>query len=75
LGKIVRSENSQCMPSYDIAAAYAALGEFPKSFEWLRRACLEHNMRLYSLAQDPRFDRLRYRPEFREIVARIGLSS
>ncbi len=75
LGGVVSSGDLECMPSYDIAAAYAALGEFPQSFEWLRRACLEHNMRLYSLAQDPRFDRLRYRPEFREIVARIGLSS
>lgn len=64
----------KCMPSYDIAAAYAALGECGEVVRWLKRACNEHNMKLFTLTQDPRFDLLRDRTEFRAVVEQIGLS-
>jgi tetratricopeptide (TPR) repeat protein len=69
------SSDLRCMPSYDIAATYVALGDFSQSIEWLRRACLEHNMRLFSLSHDPRFDKLRDRTAFSEIVERVGTVS
>lgn len=61
------------MPSYDIAATYAALGESRQVITWLKRACQERNMKLFALTQDPRFDSLRRISGFREIVAGVGL--
>jgi len=64
----------QCTPSYDIAAVFSALGEYGKSIAWLYRACAERNMKLFTLAQDPRFDPLRNRPEFRNLLKEVGLN-
>jgi len=63
----------QGMPSYDIAATYAALGELHRMIEWLNRACRERNMKVFTLAQDPRFDLLRQHSGFRRIVEQVGL--
>ena len=62
-----------CLPSYDIAATYAALGEPNRMIAWLTRACQERNMKLFTLPQDPRFDSFRSRDDFKEVVAQIGL--
>ena len=67
------SSSSQGMPSYDIAATYAALGESHRMIAWLNRACREGNMKLFTLAQDPRFDPLRHHSGFRRIVEQVGL--
>lgn len=70
----LRSTGSQQgMPSYDIAATYAALGESHRMVEWLNRACHERNMKLFTLTQDPRFDPLRQHSGFRRIVEQVGL--
>jgi tetratricopeptide (TPR) repeat protein len=66
--------DAQCTPSYDIAATYAALGDTQQVLSWLNRACGERNMKLFTLTQDPRFDRLRGRAEFRQMIDRMGLS-
>jgi len=68
-----RTSSRKCMPSYDIAATYAALGESNQAVKWLNRACDERNMKLFTLTQDPRFDPLRHRPEFMQIVEQVGL--
>jgi tetratricopeptide (TPR) repeat protein len=65
---------SDCTPSYDIAATYAALADPDRMISWLERACQERNMKLFTLPQDPRFDPYRRRTEFQEVVARIGLA-
>ena len=62
-----------CLPSYDIAATYAALGEPNRMIVWLNRACHERNMKLFTLPQDPRFDSFRRRDDFKGIIAQIGL--
>lgn len=74
LNLVKSSTNSRCMPSYDIAAAHAALGESRQMSVWLNRACNERNMKIFTLIQDPRFDRLRQRPEFKEVVDHVGLA-
>jgi serine/threonine-protein kinase len=61
------------MPSYDMAAVYAALGETNQTIEWLNRACQERNMKIFTLTQDPRFDSLRRWPDFIQVVDRVGL--
>jgi hypothetical protein len=63
------------MPSYDIAATYAALADPDRMISWLDRACQERNMKLFTLPQDPRFDHYRNRAEFQELVTRIGLGA
>jgi tetratricopeptide (TPR) repeat protein len=64
----------KCVPSYDIAAAYAALGEPSQMARWLKRACDERNMKLFKLRQDPRFDSVRSCSEFQEVVRHVGLA-
>ncbi len=66
--------NHKCMPSYDIAATHAALGEPKQMGFWLNRACNERNMKVFTLMQDPRFDQLRHHSEFKEVVDQVGLS-
>jgi tetratricopeptide (TPR) repeat protein len=73
LNGLKRTRSRKCMPSYDIAATYVALGESSQAVEWLNRACGERNMKLFTLTQDPRFDPLRRQPEFIEIVEHVGL--
>ena len=73
LNELKRARSRKCMPSYDIAATYAALGESNQAVAWLNRACDERNMKLFTLTQDPRFDPLRHRSEFKEIVEQMGL--
>jgi tetratricopeptide (TPR) repeat protein len=73
LDELQLAPSHHCLPSYDIAATYAALGESRQMVTWLNRACDERNMKLFTLTQDPRFDPLRHRSEFREIVERMGL--
>jgi tetratricopeptide (TPR) repeat protein len=68
------ASNRKCMPSYDIAATHAALGESRQMGLWLNRACTERNMKLFTLMHDPRFDQLRHHSEFKEVVASVGLS-
>ena len=70
----LKTPSRQCMPSYDIAATYAALGDYQQVVAWLHRACHERNMKLFTLTQDPRFDPLRRRSDFKQIVDQMGLS-
>jgi hypothetical protein len=64
----------QRIPSYDIAAVYAALGDYQQTFPWLNRAYEERNVHLFTVAQDPRFDAVRHRGEFRTLIDRVGLN-
>ena len=74
LDELKDTPSHRCMPSYDIAATYAALGESNRMVAWLKRACDERNMKLFTLTQDPRFDSLRHRSEFKAIVEQMGLA-
>jgi tetratricopeptide (TPR) repeat protein len=60
--------NQICIPSYDIAAVYAGLGENQQMFAWLHRAYAERNIKLFTFAQDPRFDAVRQGPEVRTLT-------
>jgi len=62
-------------PSYDIAAVYAALGDSRETIAWLGRAFAEHNMKLFTLAADPRFDPVRNLPQFKHLISRVGVTS
>jgi tetratricopeptide (TPR) repeat protein len=73
LRELSSQPGQQSLPSYDMAAAYAALGDPETSVSWLRRACRDRNMKLFTLTQDPRFDPLRSYAAFRKIVGDVGL--
>jgi len=78
LDSLRRVPFGKCVPSYDIAATYVALGDATGALRWLQRACGERNMKLFTLSQDPRFDALRGHAEFHEMVQRVnkcGVSS
>ncbi len=75
LRKLRNVSPGRCAPSYDIAAAHAALGDQKAAVTWLERACEERNMKLFTLSQDPRFDTLRDATAFRNVVEHLGLAS
>jgi len=75
LAELNNIPTQQCVPSYDIAAVYAALGDPEAAVMWLRQACSERNMKVFTLTQDPRFDSLRGQRGFQGVIDRMGLSS
>lgn len=59
------------VPAVDLAAAYLALGQPEDALRWLRRGFDVLDTDLKYLKVDPRFDGLRERPEFQEILRRL----
>jgi tetratricopeptide (TPR) repeat protein len=74
LDQLQRLPFSKCMPSYDIAAAHAALGEASLAVRWLERARDERNMKLFLVSQDPRFESLHGHSDFSAVVEQLGLA-
>ena len=74
LGQLQRPPFSKCMPSYDIAATHAALGDSTLAVHWLERARSERNMKLFLVSQDPRFDTMRGHSQFSAMVQQLGLA-
>ena len=62
------------VPSYSVAAIYAALGETDQAFTWLERAYDEHDSWMDYLGLDPRLDGLRADPRFTDLLRRMKLS-
>ena len=65
----------KCLPSYDIAATHAALGDCTSAVHWLEQACRERHMKLFLVSQDPRFDPLRGHSKFNAVVQQLGLAT
>jgi serine/threonine protein kinase/tetratricopeptide (TPR) repeat protein len=59
--------------SFAIARIYAAQGQKDKAFEWLRKACDEHDPRVIWLKVDPTLDNLRKEPEFAKVLKDMRL--
>ena len=58
-------------PRYQIAAAFAGLGDREQALVWLERAFEVHDPGLVHIARDPRLDPLRGDPRFDVLVARL----
>jgi hypothetical protein len=54
------------------AACAVALGDETKTFELLRAAAQERSPRVAFLGLEPRFDGVRARPQFRDLLRAIG---
>ncbi|MCB1023397.1 MAG: hypothetical protein KDB79_03350, partial [Acidobacteria bacterium] len=57
--------------SYEIALAYAGLGEKQKSLDWLEKAESSGDSGIVQLESDPRLEKLRKEPRFRELLRKI----
>ena len=62
------------VPSYPVAAIYAALGRKDEAFTWLERAYDERDSWMVCLPLDPRLDSLRSDARFALLLQRIDLS-
>ncbi|MDX1546172.1 MAG: protein kinase [Rhodothermales bacterium] len=62
------------VPSYEIAAVYAALGHAGAAVAWLDRAYAERSHSLAFLKIDPRWRPLHPHPGFRRRLAAVGLT-
>src|SRR5262245_1434329 len=60
--------------SLELAGLYAQTGQKEQAFEWLVKACEEHDPRLILLKVDPRFESLRSDARFANVMRRVGLS-
>jgi len=60
---------------YSIAAVYASLGENESAFDWLSKACEQHDLQLVSVKVDPLLDGLRSDARFAQLVQRVGIPS
>jgi tetratricopeptide (TPR) repeat protein len=74
LDQLQRPAAGKCLPSYDIAATHAALGDCASAAHWLEQACRERHMKLFLVSQDPRFDPLRGHSRFNAVVQQLGLA-
>jgi DNA-binding winged helix-turn-helix (wHTH) protein/TolB-like protein/Tfp pilus assembly protein PilF len=72
---VLASKRRFKVPSYYVAAVYAALGLKHDSLNWLDRAYAERSNWMIYLNIDPRFDSLHGDPGFEGLVKRIGSSS
>lgn len=58
---------------HSIAEVYATLGQIDQAFEWLNKACDQHDMPLVSMKTNPTLDGLRADSRFADLVRRVGL--
>jgi hypothetical protein len=61
------------VPSYPIAAIYAALGQKDEAFTWLERAYEARDSWMDYLKIDPRLDPLHSDPRFANLLRRMNL--
>jgi tetratricopeptide (TPR) repeat protein len=75
LGELIEAAGEHYLPAFEIAAVYAALNDPVVSIKWLKRASEDRCSRLFTLTQDPRFDTLRGRLDFDELLRDSGFAS
>ena len=59
--------------AFDVADAYAALGQDDAALKYLKIAWQRHDLRLTTLTTNPEFQHLHQNQEFREVSAKVGL--
>jgi serine/threonine-protein kinase len=74
LEELLRLSGDEFVPPFYVSAAYSALGEIDRAFEWLERSCEERDIWSVFLNVDPICDRLRSDPRFDELLRKAGLA-
>ncbi len=62
------------VPAYNIALAYAGLGDHAATYQWLDRAFEERNVHVVFLTADPKWDSQRAHPCFVDLLQRAGIA-
>jgi tetratricopeptide (TPR) repeat protein len=75
LVELIEAAGEHYLPAFEIAAVYAALNDPAVSIKWLKRASQDRSAHLFTLTQDPRFDTLRGRLDFDEVLRESGFAS
>jgi TolB-like protein/DNA-binding winged helix-turn-helix (wHTH) protein/Tfp pilus assembly protein PilF len=73
IDELQRSSPRAHLESYNIAVAYAALGNRDAAFQWLERSYREHSVWMTRLNVDPRADPLHGDPRFHDLLNRMQL--
>lgn len=71
--ELEKQRSKDFVPAYDIAIVRLGLGEKTAALEWLNKAAVEHSGWLAYLKVEPRLDSLRSTPEFKSLIAHVGL--
>src|SRR5262245_1416070 len=61
------------VPPYNMAIAYAGMGDKDQAFAWLERAYADRSFYITWLNYDPQLDSLRSDPRFADLLRRVGL--
>jgi tetratricopeptide (TPR) repeat protein len=72
LGELKELSQRRYVSPFDIAVAYAGLGDGDAAFHWLGEAYRQRVFRIIELTM-PMFDNLRSDPRWQDLVSRIGL--
>jgi TolB-like protein/Tfp pilus assembly protein PilF len=75
LEELARLAEQEHVSPVMIAAVHVMLGEKEAAFDWLRKACTEHDSWLPWLGVDRRFDPLRTDERFTALLAQIGIGA
>ena len=73
LKELLDRANGGAPPSFDISLVYVGLGDRDHAVEWLQRAYKDQPSGIKDLDVDPRFDPVRNKPGFQDILRRTGL--
>jgi DNA-binding winged helix-turn-helix (wHTH) protein/TolB-like protein/Tfp pilus assembly protein PilF len=73
LSELAAKARGQYVSPFNFALIHAGLGEDEQALEWLRRSVEGRATRAVRLKVDPRFARLRSRPQFTQLLSRLGL--
>jgi TolB-like protein/Flp pilus assembly protein TadD len=72
LGDLENSLKNGRVPTYHMAAIYAALGDNDKAFDWLEKAYEERSLWMVHLKVAPKLDPLRSDPRFHDLLRRMN---
>jgi len=75
LTEMIQRAAAGYVPPYHLALAYVALDDVSNAIRWLERGIVECDPKMALLASEPRWKRLRFHPEYLQIVRRLGLES
>jgi DNA-binding winged helix-turn-helix (wHTH) protein/TolB-like protein/tetratricopeptide (TPR) repeat protein len=73
LAEMLKRASTEYVSAYDIASAYAGLGEKDASLQWLARAFEEHSQHVGHLPHDPAFEAVHGDSRYEQLVLRLGL--
>ncbi len=74
LAELLGLADTKYVPPFNIALAYAGLGNHDLMFRWLDQACEDRDVQMTFLL-DPKWDRFHEDSRFQEILRRVGLEN